>query len=111
MPLTWPCAEFDPAIHLLASAGCRENGDMDWSRVGISLDLLREKRSSAHSVSRPLTPDVLPEGTLLTNCRSTTLNQYLPKRLRSLFTKRWWHCPKRVPLPQGHSSLFARRFL
>ena len=40
---------------------------MESSRVGISLHLLRETRSSAHSVSRTRTPDDFPEGTLLTS--------------------------------------------
>lgn len=66
----------------------KESGDTDWSRDGISPDLLPETRSSAHSVSRTRTPDDFPEGILLTNCCSTTRNQYLPKRLRSLFAKR-----------------------
>ena len=41
----------------------------------------------------------------------TTLNQWRPSRCRSVLTRRWWHRPRRRRLPQGHTRLFACRFL
>lgn len=97
-------------IHRFAGAG-RKESRMNWSDVGMRLDLPGKTRSAAHSASRPRAPDLFPEGILFANCCSTTRNQYRPRRLRSRFIKRLWHRPTRVPLPQGHRSLFACRFL
>jgi hypothetical protein len=98
-------------IHRFDDAGRKESGSMNWSQAGMLLDLPGETRSAAHSASRTRAPDPFPEGMLFANCCSTTRNQYRPRRLRSRFIKRLWHRPSRVPLPQGHHSLFACRFL